>query len=117
MQPTITIPLADYEALIADNKQLNEKLTQVLFQLAEFQRMIFGTKSERFVPAGSLPGTPSLFDMPAIEVPVETVEKTITVTVPVKKKNEGHPGRNPLSGYLPTGMRWGNAYGSTAKLM
>ena len=101
MQSQITIPLAEYEALIADNKQLNEKLTQVLFQLAELQRLIFGTKSERFVPAGSLPGAPTLFDLPAAEVPVETIEKTITVTVPVKKKNEGHPGRNPLPAHLP----------------
>jgi len=101
MQSQITIPLAEYEALIADNKQLNEKLTQVLFQLAELQRLIFGTKSERFVPAGSLPGAPTLFDLPAAEVPTETIEKTITVTLPVKKKNEGHPGRNPLPAHLP----------------
>ena len=102
MQPTITIPLADYEALIADNKQLNEKLTQVLFQLAEFQRMIFGTKSERFTSTVPLPSAPTLFDIPGsgvLQEPLTT--KQITVTVPVKKKNEGHPGRKPLPAHLP----------------
>ena len=64
MQPTITIPLAEYEAFIADNKQLNEKLTQVLFQLAEFQLIIFGTKSERFIATSALLSAPTLFDLP-----------------------------------------------------
>jgi len=101
MQPTITIPLADYEALIADNKQLNEKLTQVLFQLAEFQRMIFGTKSERFTSTVPLPSAPTLFDIPGSGVLLEPLTtKQITVTVPVKKKNEGHPGRKPLPAHL-----------------
>ena len=102
MQSSITIPLAEYEALIADNKQLNEKLTQVLFQLAEFQRMIFGTKSERFTSTVPLPSAPTLFDIPGsgvLQEPLTT--KQITVTVPVKKKNEGHPGRKPLPAHLP----------------
>ena len=90
-----------YSDLEATIKIQAEQLAELKFQLTELQRLIFGTKSERFVPAGSLPSAPSLFDLPAIEVPVETIEKTITVTVPVKKKNEGHPGRNPLPGHLP----------------
>ena len=90
-----------YSDLEATIKIQAEQLAELKFQLTELQRLIFGTKSEWFVPAGSLPGAPSLFDLPAIEVPAKTVEKIITVTVPVKKKNEGHPGRNPLPGHLP----------------
>ena len=80
MHPTITIPLADYEALIADNKQLNEKLTQVLFQLAEFQRMIFGTKIERFTSTVPLPSAPTLFDIPGsgiLQEPLTTKQNVL----------------------------------------
>lgn len=101
MQSQITIPLAEYEALIADNKHLNEKLAQLLFQLAELQRMIFGTKSERFVSATPLPSAPTLFDIPGTPAVAEPLTKEITITVPVKKKNEGHPGRKPLPAHLP----------------
>ena len=101
MQSTITILLAEYEALIADNKQLNEKLTQGLFQLAELQRMIFGTKSERFIQASPLPSAPTLFDLPQVAEIAEPLTKAITVNVPVKKKNQGHPGRKPLPAHLP----------------
>lgn len=101
MQPTITIPLAEYEAFIADNKQLNEKLTQVLFQLAEFQRMIFGTKSERFIATSPLLSAPTLFDLPLSQELLQPLTKTTIVKTVVTKKNEGHPGRKPLPAHLP----------------
>ena len=52
-----------YSDLEATIKIQAEQLAELKFQLTELQRLIFGTKSEWFVPAGSLPGAPSLFDL------------------------------------------------------
>ena len=81
----------NFEALQAGYAELK-------FQFEEIKRLVFGTKSERFMPQ-STPGAPTLFDLPAKEAARDTIEKTITVSL--KKKNEGHPGRNPLPGHLP----------------
>ena len=88
----------NFEALKAGHIDLLAQMAELKFQFEEIKRLVFGTKSERFMPQ-STPGAPTLFDLPAKEAVVDTIEKTITVSL--KKKNEGHPGRNPLPGYLP----------------
>ena len=43
------VPQAEYDALKAQNKALGEQLEEVKFQLADFKRLVFGAKSERYI--------------------------------------------------------------------
>jgi len=43
-----TIPLNDYQKVVAENTDLKQRI-------AWFERMVFGRKSERFVPAEPVP--------------------------------------------------------------
>ncbi len=87
----------NFEALKAGYVDLLAQMAELKFE--EIKHRVFGTKSERFVPGGSLPAGPTLFDLPTKEAARDTIEKIITVNL--KKKNEGHPGRNPIPGHLP----------------
>ena len=55
---TITISRGEYEQLL----QFKEEVTLLKHQLAELKRMIFGTKSERFIATDT--GQMALFDLP-----------------------------------------------------
>jgi len=66
-----TVDIAAYEALKAENQALREQLAQLGHELAQLKRLIFGTKRERFVPAG-LPEQLPLFAGTAL--PREAVE-------------------------------------------
>lgn len=86
---TISISKKEYERLQADNAFLKQ-------QLADLKRMIFGTKSERFMPSGT--GQTQLFESletPGQEVPPPT--KTTVRTSPRKQK----PVRALLPAHLP----------------
>lgn len=76
-----------------------EKNQYLQFQLAQLQRLLFGSKRERFV-SNVDDGQMSLpFDVPQTESePVKTEEISYTREKP-KRKN--HPGRMPLPGHLP----------------
>lgn len=77
--------------LYADNQKLK-------YELAELRRMIFGAKSERFVPAAH-PSQLNLLEEPAIES-----EKTDTIIIDRHertKKKEKHPVRQPFPASLP----------------
>lgn len=79
------------EYLLKENAELKEQLAAVKFQLAEMKRLIFGAKSEKFIPSGTnLPGAPSLFNLEA----VETSEAT-KVTVKEHTKNAKGKGSKP----------------------
>ncbi len=92
-----------YDALLEENTSLKARLSEALFQVEEFKRLLFGVKSERFIPGGAaVVPMPTLFDPPKpVEAPAKVVEysvkKEIPKTVPVAK----HPGRNPLPAHLP----------------
>ena len=88
----VVIPRKEYERLLADNAFLKQ-------QLAELKRMIFGTKSERFIPSDT--GQAQLFDTGNIAeeetLPAPAAPHPAT-TSPKKKKK---PVRALLPGHLP----------------
>jgi transposase len=96
---TVTLPKAEYERLMG----LEAKQMQLEQQLAQLQRLIFGRKSERFVPDTAISGQPTLFsglEAPVVEPEVEKEQITYE-----RKKGKGveklHPGRNELPASLP----------------
>lgn len=92
-----TIPLNDYQKVVAENADLKQRI-------AWFERMVFGRKSERFVPTEELPGQLSIAFDPALgEVSEQSVRQIIEAherTVP-EKKGSGHNGRVPIPADLP----------------
>jgi transposase len=86
--------LAEKDQIIAQQEQ---KINALSFQLAELQRMIFGTKSERFIPAEN-PQQLSLLDVES-----KTQVAPAKVTVPSHERNESvkkKPSRNLLPDHL-----------------
>lgn len=85
------------EELIAENKAQKELITSLQHQLEQLQKLIFGSKSERFVsdiPDNQL----NLFsDLTSEESKEETATEEITYT----RKKKKHPGRNPFPSHLP----------------
>lgn len=67
------------EDLIAENKTLKEMILRLEEQIKALQKMIFGTKSERFID------NPSVQYLPGLEPGPETASSEITVTVPLMK--------------------------------
>jgi len=87
-----------YKKLLDDNKKLladNEYLKQ---QLSELKRMIFGSKSERFVPADD--SQLSLFDIEEKES-TETKIEEITYTREKAKKEKKNAVRAKIPSHLP----------------
>jgi transposase len=83
------------------NKSLEEKesrITKLEFELGQLRRMIFGAKSERFVPA-SHPSQLNLLEEPASEI--AQPETIIVDKHERKKKKEKPPVRQPLPASLP----------------
>ena len=91
------------EELIATNKELGAKVDQLQFRLSELERMIFGRKSERFVPGsgGADPLQMGLFGTLASEPEPAPLKEQITYErQKPKPKNANHPGRNELPAHL-----------------
>ncbi len=91
------------EELIATNKELGAKVDQLQFRLSELERMIFGRKSERFVP--SVPSTDPLQmglfgNLPSEPEPAPAKEQITYERQKPKAKNANHPGRNELPAHL-----------------
>jgi len=85
----------EYDVLMAQNAEL----LYLKQELAQLKRMIFGSKSERFIPADS--GQMSLdLDIPQKEAPsIEIEELSYTRKKPTKEKES--PVRMPLPSHLP----------------
>lgn len=83
----ITISKAEYEKLLSENEYLKR-------QLNELKRMIFGKKSERFVPADD--SQLHLFDLPAQEVPEKETEE-----ITYKREKSGKEKQKPIRAKLP----------------
>ena len=89
-QDYIQISTSEYERLLADNKHL-------ALQLAELKRLIFGSKSERFVASNST--QLGLFTEEAV-LENTTESQQISYSRQVKKEKK-HPVRLPLAAHLP----------------
>jgi len=88
-----TISKAEYEAAMAEK---DGQIATLRHELDQLKRLIFASKSERFVPA-TLPEQMALWDDPQSE-PASTETEKITYE---RKKPKVHPGRTPLPDHLP----------------
>ncbi|GAB1417577.1 IS66-like element ISBthe6 family transposase [Bacteroidales bacterium] len=86
---TVTLPKAEYD------KMVNE-LAMLKHELAQLKRMIFGSKSERHIPAD--PNQPTLFELPIIETP-EPEKEQISYTRD-KSQSKKQPVRTELPAHL-----------------
>jgi transposase len=94
---TITVNKKEYEKRVSDYERLLSDYDLLKQDLAQLKRMIFGSKSERFIPSES--GQISLFsDITKEDVQVETQEISYSRAKPKKKEI---PVRAVLPAHLP----------------
>ncbi|RPI88890.1 MAG: hypothetical protein EHM32_13365, partial [Spirochaetales bacterium] len=89
--------IAPRQELIDTIEQLQMRLQEVEFTLAWFQRQVFGTKSERFVPDNSQ------LSLDLGVAPIERKATSLPVAAHTRTKKqpvEGH-GRGPMPTHLP----------------
>lgn len=78
-------------------EQQRAKIAVLEYRLQQMERMIFGSKRERFVPTVQDADQLNLFE-DIVDEPVETPKEQITYQ---RKKAKAHPGRHPLPEHLP----------------
>lgn len=94
------VPLADYQKLELEVQELKQRL-------AWFERMMFGRKSERFVPAQETEGQLQMvFEGEQVQETEQTVRQAIeayerNVALKKEKNRPPHPGRMPIPAHLP----------------
>lgn len=89
--------LVSKEELIAENRAQKRKIALLEFQLKQLQKLVFGSKRERFVPSTS-DDQLNLFDQ--MDTP-QPSEKTETEEITYSRKKKKHPGRNAFPEHLP----------------
>ena len=95
----------DQAAIIAKKDQIIAKLSAdnslLRAELSELKRLIFGQKSERFIADhSSSQMSLELGLVDAAQQAVQTEKVSYERKAALKKKNENHPGRNPLPDHL-----------------
>ncbi len=98
----------DNEKLIEDTQRLTEKVKKLTgdveykeFQLEQLRRIIYGTKSERFIPQ-EIPGQLSLpFESEQVAKIVKEEQEKIRIEYERNKTKKAHPGRMSLPSHLP----------------
>jgi len=90
----------EHEDLVTENARLKTELEYLRHELDKLKRMIFGSKSERFIPAD--PGQLTLDMELELQQPPEPEKETISYTR-TKPKEDTKPGhaRMPLPAHLP----------------
>lgn len=99
--------LAEKDAAISSNSADLLKLTAQLeaekFKNAQLERMIFGSRRERFIATDSPEQLKLEFEPKAIEIEqaVESERESIRIAYERKKEKKAHPGRLALPAHLP----------------
>jgi transposase len=89
------------QELIAENQQLREQNERLKFELEQLKRLIFGQKSERFLPIPDAVEQLSLFTQPEVAQQA-AAPATETITYEREKTSaKDHPGRNPIPAHFP----------------
>ena len=88
----ITIPEAEY-------LQMQHQIKWLEHQIAEFKRMVFGSKSERFIAPD--PSQLTLFDFPVQADEQEKTQEISYVRNKPEPKEKSHPFRTELPAHLP----------------
>ncbi len=98
----ITISKAEYQQFLDQKSTLQEQQSEIEWlkhQLAELKRLIYGSKSERFISPDPLQST--LFELPTADVQEKKQEEiTYTRTKPEPEEKK-HPLRAELPSHLP----------------
>lgn len=89
--------------LLLDVKKKDEKIAFLSYQVAEMRRLIFGTKTERFVPVN--PNQLQL-NIPGLEVVVKEAQPE-RETIIVERKKAAPRGKDnlPVRGFIPEHLR------------
>jgi transposase len=102
-----TISRAEYQAVLAENEAKTATINELKFRLEQLERMLFGRKSERFVPSDIPSEQLSLFaelfaeqQAEQVEANAEPVKETITYERN-KPQAKPHPGRTPIPDHFP----------------
>ena len=78
---------------------LESKISQLQFQIDQMNRLLFGSKRERFVQNTDENQMTLPFEVEQEDAPEK--EKEVVTYVREKKKHKNHPGRLPLPSHLP----------------
>jgi len=87
----------------ADLLKLSGELAAEKFKYAQLQRMIYGSKRERFISSPFPEQLKFEFEPKSLEIEqaVEAERETIRITYERKKRKQAHPGRLALPSHLP----------------
>ncbi|HFC00235.1 MAG TPA: IS66 family transposase, partial [Phaeodactylibacter sp.] len=90
-------------ALTAENLALQNEIEKLKFEIEQLKRLIYGSKTERFVPTPIANNQGSLFAQNADQASEQKEEiPTETISYERKKARKKHAGRNKIPEHLPT---------------
>jgi transposase len=97
---TIALSMSEYDALLTQNANLQTENDYLKHELDKIKRMIFGSKSERFIPSDSSQLSLGLDGIEEKKEETETQSITYTRNKSKNKEEVGHS-RMPLPAHLP----------------
>lgn len=90
------------QQLLLTNKELKSQVEQLKFQIAQLEKLIFGSRSERFIPIQNA----DQLDLFVENYKDESVEEVVTEQIAyTRTKKKNHPGREQLPAHLPVKER------------
>ena len=82
-----------YQEQVSINEKLVSKQEDLELQLAQLQKLIFGSRHEKFISSDTQPA-PTLFDLPPIAELLTGDTSTVSYEKTNKQLRPNHPGRN-----------------------